>query len=431
MMSEATSKPAGLRSNLQWLMQTFYSTVQLFMKNELDSHASAAAYYFLLSIAPLILAIVALVDTSILNYPSLTKKLFQLLAQFNPQLTESFFRKIGILQKQGTVSTLGLIGFFWGSRLIISSIQSAFSIIFPSPKSRNFVWSTLLSLILVPFVLILLMVSTLMNTAVRFLQHLLDRIDIVDGLDDLFLSISGEVLPIVLILGLIFFCYRTLPVSRPPRQHALVGAALCTLSIFVLKAGFMLVAKYLKYNVVYGSLSAIVALLLWVYLVFMVFFFFAQFVHAAGKVDVFALDTIIAQPQGRGVGSWLDSLLFRRSRRIFQKYAIALADGDSIPFSGGSDQPIAYVHRGTIDIFLKQTNETVLLATLESGQICGELAYLPEQGEMELRARGDAEILMLPPQVFESMLEHNPDLARRIIEDLSRRMILAAQNGHH
>ncbi|HDR15542.1 MAG TPA: hypothetical protein ENN79_08725, partial [Desulfobacteraceae bacterium] len=127
-----------VRGGLNWILQTGYSTVLLFSKNEMFSHASAAAYYFLLAIPPMILVLVSLLNTSLLNHPDLTADLFAFLSQFNEQLNEDFFRRIGILKARPAVSGLGLLGFLWTSRLIISAVQSAFGVIFPSSLSRSF-----------------------------------------------------------------------------------------------------------------------------------------------------------------------------------------------------------------------------------------------------------------------------------------------------
>lgn len=87
-----------LHSGLSWTLQTDYSRAVLFSRNKLFSHASAAAYYFLLAIGPLILVLVSVLNTSLISYPELTAELFELLARFNPQLNEDFFRRIGVLQ---------------------------------------------------------------------------------------------------------------------------------------------------------------------------------------------------------------------------------------------------------------------------------------------------------------------------------------------
>jgi membrane protein len=43
------------QNRLDWFLQTAYTAWRLFVKNELQNHAAATAFYFLLSAAPLVL----------------------------------------------------------------------------------------------------------------------------------------------------------------------------------------------------------------------------------------------------------------------------------------------------------------------------------------------------------------------------------------
>lgn len=419
------------RNGLNWIMQAGYSTALLFSKNELSSHASAAAYYFLLALAPMILVVVSLLNTSLINYPELTADLFAYLSQFNAQLNEDFFRRIGILQAQSAVSGLGLLGFLWTSRLIISSMQSAFGVIFPSSRSRNFFWSNVLSMVLVPGVLTLLLLSAVFNIVIRFLHRQVEQFTWLERLYELLFSLSGLILPVALVFGLIFICYRFLPLTRPKTWHAALGAGLCTLSIFGLKTAFVQFVSLTRYHVVYGSLGAVIFMLLWVYLVFLVFFLFAQFVHVAGRIDIIALDKIIA-PRGQSGGfrQRLEERLFGRSDRVLARYARRAGKGESIYKRGDRDTEIYFLLQGRIALINDQDRGSVEqpASVIEPGQVFGEMSYLLGEPRMyTARAEGEVMLLNISPQAFESLLEQSPDVARKIIASMGRRLRQAVQ----
>lgn len=424
--------PSVPRNGLNWILQTGYSTALLFSRNELSSHASAAAYYFLLAIAPLILVLVSLLNTSLINYPELTSDLFAFLSQFNPQLNEDFFRRIGILQAQTAVSGLGLLGFLWTSRLIISSVQSAFGVIFPSSRSRNFFWSNLLSMVLVPGVLLLLLASAVFNVILRFLHSKIVQFFWLERLYDLLLSLSGLFLPVALVYALVFICYRFLPLTRPKTWHAALGAGLCTLAIFGMKTAFVHFVSLAKYHVVYGSLGAVIFLLLWVYMVFLVFFLFAQFVHVAGRIDIIALDRIIAaRGHVGGVRQRLEELFFGRSERILARYARRYEPGEEIFKQGDSSFRIYYLLQGRVTLL--ETRDAAgerIVASIEPGQLFGEMAYLLKESQMfTARADGHAMLLNISPRVFENLLDHSPDAARMIITSMGKRLRQVARSG--
>jgi membrane protein len=418
-----------LKDGLNWFLQASYGTVQQFLKNQLSSHASAAAFYFLLSIGPLALVIVSILNTSLVNYPELTTELFAFFTEFNEELDEDFFRGIGILETPVAVSGLGLLGVLWTSRLIISSIQRAFGVIFPSERSRSFVWSNLLSLILVPGVLTLLLLSALINVILRFLYDKLEEFFWLVQVYDLLLSLSGFAVPLALVFGLIFICYRFLPLSKPKTWHAALGAGLCTLSIHGLKLAFLQYVPLASYNYVYGSLGAVIFLLLWVYLVFLLFFLFAQLVEMASRVDLLALDRIIApQNSSDSMGGRLENMLFGSSRRIFSKYSLAVPAGDLIYRKGDQGRDIYYLHSGKVELF-GETDPlpTRQLAVIEPGHFFGETAYLLNQRRISTARAVDAsELFLIPPDLFEGLLAQNPPVARKIISSLVQRLKQAA-----
>lgn len=410
---------------LNWFLQTSYGTVLNFLKNRLASHAAAAAYYFLLSIGPLVLLVVSILNTSLINYPDLTTQLFTFIAEFNKELNEDFFRRIGILETQKAVSGLGLLGVLWTSRLIISSIQSAFGVIYPSGRSRNFIWANLLSLVLVPGVLTLLLLSALINVVLLFLYDKLEEFFWLIQVYDLLLSLSGLIVPLVLVFGLIFICYRFLPLSKPRTSHAALGAGLCTLSIHGLKLAFLEYVSLASYNYVYGSLGAVIFLLLWVYLLFLLFFLFAQLVEVAGRVDILALDRIIApQNTSGGVSERLENRLFGSSRRIFSKYSLTVSAGEIIYRKGDQGREIYYLHSGKVELFSgEDPDNSRQLVVVEPGQFFGETAYLLNQSRISTaRASEFSELLLIPPRQFEGLLTNSPPVSRKIIDSLVLRL---------
>lgn len=403
-----------------WLGQAGFGTVERFLENKLSSHAAAAAYYFLLSIAPLILGIVSLLNTSLINYPELTAKLFLMLERFNPQLNEAFFRGIGILRSSSAVSSISLLGFLWTSRQIIAAMQTAFAVIFPGAGRRNFFWSTFLSLVLVPGVLALLLLSALFNAVLRVLHTRVEAFAWLEQLYDLLLSVSGVAFPFVLVFGLIFVCYRFLPVDKPSSFCAALGALLCTLAVFGLKATFFRVVSLAKYHVVYGSLGAVIGILLWVYFIFLIFFFFAQFVHMAGRLDVYILNKLVAPVPHKGLGRKVHALLFPLGGIVFARYGRRLRRGEELreDFTG----QVCHVCRGLVMGFVAAAGQDgAFVGDAGPGQTLGEMAYLPGERTV-IRAREDAVVLLVPRDMFEGMLEQNPALSRRLIASLSQRV---------
>lgn len=91
------------------------------------------------------------------------------------------------------------------------------------------------------------------------------------------LDVVGAILPFAAVTAVVLFLYRVLPVPRPRVREVWPGALVAALGLFAVKYGLdEYLARFADYGAVYGSLGALIALLL--------------FVYAAGNVIVFGAE---------------------------------------------------------------------------------------------------------------------------------------------
>ena len=123
-----------------------------------------------------------------------------------------------------------------------------------------------------------LVLFTFMLTATRRAEELLDDEGSGGWFASVVLDVLGDVLPFVFTVGVILFLYRVLPWPRPKVREiwpgAVVAAALIALTREVLDAYFEHLADF---GALYGSLGALMALLLFVFAVANVLVFGAEF----------------------------------------------------------------------------------------------------------------------------------------------------------
>ncbi len=407
-----------------WVLQTLYGSVLLFLKNEILSHAAAAAYYFLLSIFPFIIVVLYLLNTYVTFDPELSALFFNFLVQLNPQLSPQFFERIGILKAGAAVGGLGLVGILWSTRLIVLSIQQAFRVIFPSEHKRNFIVSNILSLVIVPAALFLLLVSLAFNLIMQFVESYLDRMPFLEPFYAPALHLTGQIIPLAVVFFIIFICYRFLPLVKPSTRHAALGSLACTAAIILLKILFWQFVNVARYNLVYGSIGTLILLMLWVYLVFAIFFLSAQWVYSMQKNEVMGLERLIrVGREDSGWRRWLEKYLFLKSAHLFAMYARHYADGETIFEEGDEGQEIFYVYEGSVAILKSAAGTTHTLAEIPSGQIFGEMAcLLNETRTAGARACGRVILLVLSRKTFDELLHYNSMLALQVIESLGQRL---------
>ncbi|PLX66784.1 MAG: hypothetical protein C0603_11330 [Denitrovibrio sp.] len=245
-------------------IQKLNLTYSFFLQNELRNHAAAGAYYMLLSLIPLILLLVYIFDTFLVNYPSFSQDLFTVLSIFNENLSPEMFDKLGISKKAGSaIGLFGLVNLLFSSRLILSSIQRAFGVIFPAEKRRNFLMENFISLGIIPVVfVIVLIVGVLSSTKLILFKYLQ-----INGVSTYYIepiiNVASYVIPGVIAFIVVYFTYRYLPMKRPSSRSAIKGSVLF-LVVFVL-ARFLAysIIKNIASNTAYGLIGSLIVVLVW------------------------------------------------------------------------------------------------------------------------------------------------------------------------
>jgi membrane protein len=195
-----------------------------------------------------------------------------------------------ILVIRNSVGALGLIVLMWSGTSAFAMMVHQINSAWPKSEQRNFFERRLIGLamlIIIILVLFLLMLSsTLLNVLVRYSQS-------VPGLELLFSTglwnFGAKVMYWVVPFIFFYSLYRIIPMGRVPIRSAGISAAGITIMWRISSNIFQwyLGSGLARYDVIFGSLSAIVILMLWVYISSLILFFGAHLCAAsAGKVVI-------------------------------------------------------------------------------------------------------------------------------------------------
>ncbi|MDD4882197.1 MAG: YhjD/YihY/BrkB family envelope integrity protein [Gallionellaceae bacterium] len=407
------------RNQIDWLIQVAYTAWRLFVKNELQNHAAATAFYSLLSAAPLVLLIVYaaqalawLAEKS--NIASI------LLAAFFSQFHLDQLMTMGFIPSGAgaAVGSASLVTLVLSSRGLVNAVQSAFRVIFPVDSKRKMIVSWTLPLIIIPAILLLVVFAVLAQGALTFLA----QSELLGSANALVLQLSNSLLVLVSVWGLVFAAYWRLPMQNPQARLAMLFALFSTLTLALLSTGFGLFFSVEKYRAVYGALGGVVFVLIGAYFACLAFYFWAQCLYALTKVDVAALERLFLGEDQAG-SNRLEGWVFGRASRLLDSYGRAYAPGEQLIQEGDDSECAYYLHSGRVGLYKKIGGQDKKLGVLEAGELFGEMAYLlKEKRTASVVAESEVTALVLPPAMLEELMRYSAPLSRRIIGVLCQRL---------
>ena len=251
-------------------------------KDELPIYAAQASFFIMISSLPLIMLIVSLLQ---FIAPITEQDLLNVLMGITPDPLHTFIA--GVCQElfhksAGTIIPITVIFTLWTASKGILGVEQGLSRIAHSLESRGFLkrrlvcyFYTIVFIILIIFSLGLLVFG---NSIQLFLERIFPWLS----------RITGTIISLrtLLALGILVFfftlMYTYLPSrradgTRPPLFSQLPGAIFSTAGWMLFSYGFSIyIDNFTSYSYIYGSLTAIVLLMLWLYFCMYIVFLGAE-----------------------------------------------------------------------------------------------------------------------------------------------------------
>jgi membrane protein len=231
--------------------------------------AASIAYYALFSLFPLLFFIVAL-GTSVLKNSQVQQQVLTFLTEAFPAARELVQKNMEhMLVIRGTVGLAGTIGLLWSSTGVFTVLTRNVNRAWRGAGDRNFLKGRLVALVMAGSLLGLLLILSLFLTT---LFNLLPQLSVpllgdVSIYRTLLWRVLSRLIPWLLIYTMFLLLYWWVPNTEVKWSEANWGALVATFAWEINRAGFI---WYLNrglawYQLIYGSLGVVVALMLWIY----------------------------------------------------------------------------------------------------------------------------------------------------------------------
>jgi membrane protein len=239
-----------------------------FAAHQGNANAAAIAYYTLFSLFPLTLLLISLASF-VLNSQEAQERALVVVAGYFPAAVELVRTNIErVLQLRSTASIIGIIGLVWAASGMFGSLSRAINLAWDVETPRPAWAERALAAALVLLSASLFFLSLYAAPAIQLVSRLSN--ELLSGSPvspSLVTRLARNILPYLLTTLSLTFFYTVLPSTHVAWLEVLPGALLTAMAWQVAQIAFTLyLGTFATYNLVYGSVAAVIALLLWSYM---------------------------------------------------------------------------------------------------------------------------------------------------------------------
>ena len=237
-----------------------------FLKKNCPHIAGAISFYALFSFFPLVLAVI-----SILGFMGARADQAELagdIADVLPVSSEYVGRTVeGVVRARAITGIASIFGLLWAASAAFGAIRKGINAAWGITKTRPFLKERLMDLALVLGAGLLLILLLFVTPILGFVREVMQRVaPETDFPADLLWSFATQLITPVISFLTFLVLYRFIPNTRVRFADVWLVALGASLAFDGAMWGFVWYVKQVPvYNVVYGSVGAIMALLTWVY----------------------------------------------------------------------------------------------------------------------------------------------------------------------
>jgi membrane protein len=242
------------------------------------------AYFFLMSFVPFCLLLIAVFGHFLGENGQFYEFFSARLLSFFPAATSKISRQLTAIVVYRRIGIFTFIVYSYFSYQLYMALEEAIRVIFRQKAKRSLITSIVFSFSISTLIAALIILSFVATLVVQMLQTHLEvfpflRVGKVTGF------LIRFVIPVFLVVILTTALYKLLPLQRVPLLHALRGALFTAILLEVARHLFTLFVTIAigQYGTIYGPLSAVVVLLLWVFYSSSIFFIGAEIVRNLGE----------------------------------------------------------------------------------------------------------------------------------------------------
>ncbi|MEH6944310.1 YihY/virulence factor BrkB family protein [Bacillus sp. JJ722] len=233
--------------------------------HDVSGMAAQLAFFFLLSIFPLLLFLVTLLPYLPITAQDILAFLSTYVPESSMQIIES--QVINIMQGSGKLLSFGVIATLWSASNGMNAIHKALNRAYNVEDNRTYLFTRTISIILtiaMVFVFIIGLILPVFGKQIG--MFIFSHLDLNHNFQVVW-NVLRWVMSILILFCVFSILYWLVPFNRNLRRKVAPGALFTTVGWSVVSWGFSYyVNNFSSYTATYGSIGGIIALMLWFYL---------------------------------------------------------------------------------------------------------------------------------------------------------------------
>ncbi len=259
-----------MRDRLQQIADVLRVAAVNFSSDGASFLAQAVAFNAIFAAIPLSLVIVAMFGY-IYGTEAGSVRALETIDRVAPQIYDLVSSNLpSVVQYRGISGLVGLAGLVWSAKNVFGAVAYGLDRSLKIP-SRHFLIEIVIAVVLVPLIAIVLIVATAVPVIMTYVVR-------VTGLE--YLRVIPQIGSYAFSLGFVFIIavlvYTYLPNRRANWTFGVPGAIVTAAGYSLAQVAFAIYTAHTNFLQIYGTLSAIFAVTLWVYLISLIFLFGAH-----------------------------------------------------------------------------------------------------------------------------------------------------------
>jgi len=261
------------------ILNTISNIIKRFDDDKVSVYAAQTSFFLIISSVPLIMLLITLlqyilpVDRDVLNEFIINiLPADNIIFQFIDNILDEIFGHTEV-----SIISISAAALLWSASRGFRSIARGIRNIYGSNNQTNFIKNTLFSLIYTVIFIALLTLSVTLIFFSRVIHYYLDaRNTVLSNILNMFLNSQGITFFIILIL-VFALAYKGMARHEMKFKYQMIGAAFSAAGWIIFSSLYRIyIETYSNYSYIYGSLTAIILMMLWLYMCITILFIGAE-----------------------------------------------------------------------------------------------------------------------------------------------------------